>query len=211
MRPVAPAKAAIFREFEPVGRRLLVFLRVVVAPLTLLASEDDHDAMFFLSHSSFSVAGRGGRHKKYGRSARSAREYSTPGGRTSTAAAGPVRPRSNALGCPSRTTSRTPAPPASRRISSPSTRAAAAGNASWRTVPSVAGRSISRLRSTAKATRSSNEPNSRSEERAPETIRTSNLRLRSPPLYPIELRARTAPTTPGDRLLFSHSGAKSYR
>ena len=50
--------------------------------------------MFFLSHSSFSRAGRGGRHKKYGRTARSAREYSTPDDRTSTATAGSPERRS---------------------------------------------------------------------------------------------------------------------
>jgi hypothetical protein len=47
---VAAAEAAVLRQLEAVGRVLLVLLRVVVAALALLASQNDHHAVLFFRH-----------------------------------------------------------------------------------------------------------------------------------------------------------------
>jgi len=47
---VAAAVAAILGELEAIRIVLLVLLRVVVATLALLASEDNHDPVFFFGH-----------------------------------------------------------------------------------------------------------------------------------------------------------------
>jgi hypothetical protein len=47
---VAAAEAAILRQLEAVGVVLLVFLGIVIAPLTLLTGQDDHDAVLFFCH-----------------------------------------------------------------------------------------------------------------------------------------------------------------
>src|SRR5271165_4177224 len=50
MRTVTAAPAAILREFHPVALVLSIFLRVVVAPLALVASQHDHHTILFLRH-----------------------------------------------------------------------------------------------------------------------------------------------------------------
>jgi hypothetical protein len=47
---VAAAVAAVLGEFQAVRVVLLVLLGVVVAALALLASEDNHDPVFFFGH-----------------------------------------------------------------------------------------------------------------------------------------------------------------
>jgi hypothetical protein len=50
MGTVAPAPAAILAQLEPIGRLLLIFLRVVVATFALSAGHHDHHAILFFSH-----------------------------------------------------------------------------------------------------------------------------------------------------------------
>jgi hypothetical protein len=50
MRSMAAAEPAVFAEFEPIRRMLLIFLRVVVATLALGACHNDHYAILFFCH-----------------------------------------------------------------------------------------------------------------------------------------------------------------
>jgi hypothetical protein len=58
MNPVAAAEATVLLQFEPFGRFLLVFLRVVVPALALGARHHHHHAILFLWHLSPLIAGQ---------------------------------------------------------------------------------------------------------------------------------------------------------
>jgi len=47
---MAAAEPAILAQFEPVGRFLFVFLRVIVAALAFIARHHDHHAILFFCH-----------------------------------------------------------------------------------------------------------------------------------------------------------------
>jgi hypothetical protein len=50
MRPVTPAKAAIFLQLEPLAVVLAVLRGVVVAPLALVAGQYGHHTILFFRH-----------------------------------------------------------------------------------------------------------------------------------------------------------------
>jgi len=52
---VTAAETAILAQFQPVGRLLLIFLRVVIAAFTLSARHDNHYAILFFCHLQFTT------------------------------------------------------------------------------------------------------------------------------------------------------------